>query len=224
MLSNNDGNVISRSNEAKELGITMGAPFFKIKEVVEAKGVKVFSSNYELYGDISARVMEVLSELVPEVEVYSIDEAFLDLSILPDQELEAYAHELRIKVKQWTGIPVSIGIGATKTLAKAASKIAKKREGVFIMSDLIKNINTLEEIAIEEVWGIGQKYAKFLRDHCITTALDLRNAKPNFIAQHLTVVGKRLVMELRGFRCLSLEIEPPPKQAICVSRSSDPGP
>lgn len=138
VLSNNDGNVIARSNEAKALGITMGAPAFELEQVFNQHKVQVFSSNYELYGDMSARVMEALAELVPDVEVYSIDEAFLDLSIFSPGELEGFCRQLRATVKQWTGIPVSIGVGATKTLAKIANKVAKKGDGVFVLDSYFK--------------------------------------------------------------------------------------
>jgi DNA polymerase V len=219
VLSNNDGNVIARSNEAKALGITMGAPAFELEEVFEQHQVHVFSSNYELYGDMSARVMEALAELVPEVEVYSIDEAFLDLSIIPEEELEGYCRELKATIRQWTGIPVSIGVGTTKTLAKIANKVAKKGDGVFVLDNYFKLHQTLEATPVEDIWGIGRQSSKLLKDHYLSTALKLRHANMRWIRSQMGVVGQRIVLELRGYSCLPLELVAPAKKAICTSRS-----
>jgi DNA polymerase V len=219
VLSNNDGNVIARSNEAKALGITMGAPAFELEELFQKHQVHVFSSNYELYGDMSARVMDALAELVPEVEVYSIDEAFLDLSHIPTASLEGFCRGIKATVKQWTGIPVSIGVGPTKTLAKVANKVAKKADGVYVLDSYFKLHQTLEATPVEDIWGIGRQSSKFLRDYYVSTALKLRHASLWWIKQHLGVVGQRIVLELRGRSCLPLELVAPSKKAICTSRS-----
>jgi DNA polymerase V len=219
VLSNNDGCVVARSEEAKALGITMGAPYFQLEALVNRHDIRVFSSNYELYGDLSARVMDTLAELAPDVEVYSIDEAFLDLSIFSPDELEGFCRQLRATVKQWTGIPVSVGVGATKTLAKLANKVAKKGDGVFVLDGYFKVLDTLVATAVDDVWGIGRQHAKFLRDHCIGTAWDLRAARDAWVRQHLGVVGLRIVHELRGRSCLPLEEMAPPKKSVCTSRS-----
>src|SRR5690606_38361784 len=166
VLSNNDGCVIARSNEAKALGIKMGAPAFQVQELL--KQVKVFSSNYALYGDMSARVMNIIADMVMEIEVYSIDEAFVKLDGY--QDLENYAHKIRSTVKRATGIPVSIGIAQTKTLAKAANKIAKKGSGVFVIQNLKE---TLTKTQVDDIWGIGRQYSIFLKKHNINTAYDL---------------------------------------------------
>jgi DNA polymerase V len=219
VLSNNDGCVIARSEEAKALGITMGAPYFQLEELVNRHNIQVFSSNYELYGDLSARVMDALAELAPDVEVYSIDEAFLDLSMFSPGELEDFCRRLRATVKQWTGIPVSIGVGATKTLAKLANRVAKKGDGVFVLDGYFKVLDTLVAAQVNDVWGIGRQHTKFLRDHCISTAWDLRTARDAWVRQHMGVVGLRVVHELRGRSCLPLELAAPSKKSICTSRS-----
>ena len=176
VLSNNDGCIISRSTEAKTLGIKMGEPYFKAKDIILRNNVYVFSSNYSLYGDLSRRVMRTLKRFNPELEIYSVDEAFLDLSNYPDDEVEDVGKEIRSIVLQWTGIPTSIGIAKTKTLAKVANHIAKKytKSGVFMFDeeDLIRR--ALNVFPVEDLWGIGRKHAKRLKDVGIHTALQLR--------------------------------------------------
>ncbi|GGG18337.1 Y-family DNA polymerase [Pontibacter amylolyticus] len=222
VLSNNDGCVIARSNEAKALGIQMGDPFFKIRNLVEHSHVKAFSSNYVLYGDMSDRVMQTLSQFTPHVEVYSIDECFLDLGDFYDIDLFSYSWEIKKTVTKWTGIPVSLGVAPTKALAKVANKLAKKSakaNGVLVLTDPFHIKKALEATKIEDVWGIGGQYAKFLRNHQIHTALEFTNASENWVRKNMTVVGARLLKELKGESCLELEEVNPPKKGICTSRS-----
>ncbi|WP_162427261.1 Y-family DNA polymerase [Pontibacter pudoricolor] len=222
VLSNNDGCVIARSNEAKALGIQMGEPFFKIRNLVEHNQLYAFSSNYVLYGDMSDRVMETLSLFTPNVEVYSIDECFLDLGNFYDLDLKSYAREIKRKVWRCTGIPVSLGVAPTKALAKVANKLAKKSakaNGVLVLTEPYHIQKALEVTKIEDVWGVGRQYAKFLKNHHINTALDFTNASENWIRKHMTVVGVRLHKELRGESCLELDEVAPPKKGICTSRS-----
>lgn len=219
VLSNNDGCVIARSNEAKALGLKMGQPYFQVEEVVRRHGVAVFSSNYTLYGDMSARVMDTLRGYTRDVEVYSIDEAFCGLAGIAASGLEEHGRLLKAKVKQWTGIPVSVGIAATKTLAKAANKVAKKGDGVLVLEKPKQVEAVLARLDVEEVWGIGRRWGQLLRGEGIFTALDLRNASDRWIRKHLHVVGLRTVHELRGISCIPLEQAAKPKQSIIVSRS-----
>lgn len=222
VLSNNDGCIIARSNEAKELGIRMGAPLFKTEHLVNAYGVAVYSSNYALYADMSRRVMGALNEFTPEVEVYSIDEAFMGLEKDQNLPLRAQGLEIQEKVRKWTGIPVSIGIAQTKTLAKIANRFAKKSsdaQGVLDMTPLPEQTAVLEETPVEDVWGVGPAYSKLLKEAGITTARKLRDADRRWIRKMMTVVGARIVEELRGTRCLPLEQCPPQKKSITCSRS-----
>ncbi|MFD3003104.1 Y-family DNA polymerase [Pontibacter toksunensis] len=222
VLSNNDGCVIARSNEAKALGIQMGEPFFKIRNLVEHNYVHAFSSNYVLYGDMSDRVMQTLSQFTPHVEVYSIDECFLDLGDFYDIDLFSYAWNIKKTVGQWTGIPVSLGVAPTKALAKVANKLAKKSKkanGVLVLTEPYHIQKALEATKIEDVWGVGSQYATFLKKHNIHTALDFSIASENWVRKHMTVVGVRLLKELRGESCLELEEITPPKKGICTSRS-----
>ncbi|MEO0853599.1 MAG: Y-family DNA polymerase, partial [Cyanobacteria bacterium J06648_11] len=222
VLSNNDSCVVARSPEVKALGIPMGAPLFKVKHLVERHNIRVYSSNYALYGDMSNRVMTALAQFVPEVEVYSIDEAFLDLSGLSDRSLTDRVLTLRETVLQWTGIPVSIGLAPTKVLSKIATRIAKRNpqwQGVFNLVASPDAEDILAATDIADVWGIGRRYAAWLRDRDITSALHLRDANDGLIRQKMGVVGARLQLELRGTSCLPLELCPPAKQETCVSRS-----
>ncbi|MDX5417891.1 MAG: Y-family DNA polymerase [Hymenobacteraceae bacterium] len=222
VLSNNDGCIIARSNEAKALGIQMGEPAFKAKDAIEHHNVQVFSSNYTLYGDMSARVMQTLAKFTPNLEVYSIDEAFLDLGNFYGRDLNQYAGELRHTVKTWTGIPVSVGVAPTKTLAKRANRLSKKSKkanGVLVLTDERHIEEALRRTEVGDVWGIGRRYAKKLAGFGIHTALDLRNATDAFVKKHMTVVGLRTVRELRGEPCLDLEMVAANKQNICTSRS-----
>lgn len=221
VLSNNDGCVIARSNEAKDLGIDMGVPFFKIRGFVERNGVQVFSSNYTLYGDMSARVVSILAANVPGLEVYSIDESFVDLTGIPDAD--ALARRLRCQVKQWTGIPCCVGIGPTKTIAKLANRLAKKAPKTGGVLDLSQDTTWLEaalkKVDVGDVWGIGGRWSEVLNKRGIFKAIDLRDAEDGWVRQRMGVVGLRVVHELRGISCLALEEVAADKQSCCVSRS-----
>lgn len=222
VLSNNDGCVIARSNEAKALGIAMGAPYFKAKELLARHQVHVFSSNYALYGDMSHRVMTILQQLEPEVEVYSIDEAFIALPHTQARPHTEYARSLQRKVKQWVGIPVAIGIGPTKTLAKVANRLAKKKaqhQGVFDITDHERVDELLANYAVEDVWGIGRQSAHKLRLRGIVTARDLRDADDAWLRKRLTVTGLRTAMELRGISCQPLAAVQPDRKSIISSKS-----
>ena len=222
VLSNNDGCVIARSNEAKALGIKMGTPAFQIKNIIEKNNVNVFSSNYALYGDISQRVMNSLSKFAPKIEVYSIDEAFLDFSGINDDIFKDYGSVIRKKIKQWTGIPVSVGIAHTKTLAKIANHIAKKNpkyNGVFDMTEFSDIDEILKNFPVDDIWGVGRKYAKLLISKNIKTALDLKNTDDKWARKNMTVMGQRTVFELRNIPCFSINTIPADKKNILVSRS-----
>lgn len=219
VLSNNDGCVVARSNEAKALGIPMGAPLFKYREQIEANRVVVRSSNYSLYGDISHRVMTILAQFSPHIQVYSIDEAFL---YLEGVDFEAVAKEARKQVLQWTGIPISVGIAKTKTLAKVANHIAKKNplhQGVCFLESPLKIDAALHNLPVTEVWGIGRQYGIKLNQHGIFTAEAFRSASDEWIRKQMGVVGLRMAMELRGISCLPLEEVSSPKKSICTSRA-----
>ncbi|MBI4791848.1 MAG: Y-family DNA polymerase [Deltaproteobacteria bacterium] len=221
VLSNNDGCIIARSNEAKALGVRMGDPYFKCEKFLQAHDVAVFSSNYALYGDISSRVMALLRRLEPAVEVYSIDEAFLHLSAMAGGTLTAYGGQLRRTVLRWTGIPVSIGIGPTKTLAKVAGRVAKKNaalQGVFDISGADVD-EILGRFAAADVWGIGRRLAERLALSGITTALDLKNCGDEWLRRNLSITGLRTAMELRGISCISLEECPVSRKSIASSKS-----
>lgn len=212
VLSNNDGCVIARSNEAKKLSIPMGAPFFKWESFCKKNNVAVFSSNYELYGDMSKRVMTIIKQNCPQVEIYSIDEAFLSLENLGIKNILAYALTLKNQIKTDTGIPVSIGIAQTKTLAKIANHIAKNTTGVCHLTE--KDVSLLQTFPVNKIWGIGHQLAKRLKNLNIHTALDLRNANPNYLRTHFSVTVEKIVYELRGTSCLTLELVQPRKQII----------
>ena len=221
VLSNNDGCIIARSNEAKTLGIRMGTPYFQCEKFLQAHDVAVFSSNYALYGDISSRVMALLRRLEPAVEVYSIDEAFLHLSAIAGMTLTEYGGQLRRTVQRWTGIPVSIGIGPTKTLAKVAGRVAKKNaalQGVFDISGADVD-EILGRFAAADVWGIGRRLAERLALSGITTALDLKNCGDEWLRRNLSITGLRTAMELRGISCISLEECPVNRKSIASSKS-----
>lgn len=218
VLSNNDGCIIARSNEAKKLGIKMGEPAFKIKNVVEKYNVNVFSTNFALYGDLSKRVMNTFRTEVNKMEVYSIDEAFLDFSDLADKER---AIQIKKKVQMWTGIPVSIGIAKTKTLAKVANHIAKKytKAGVFMFDDEDLIRRALNVFPVEDLWGIGKKHAKRLKEVGICTALQFRETDTGWIKRHLSINGVKLQKELKGEICHPLETTIQRKKNICTARS-----
>lgn len=220
VLSNNDGIIISRTDEAKALGIKMGDAFHLIKDIIRVHNVQVFSSNYTLYGDLSARIMNILSQLTPELEIYSIDEAFLNLEGIKD--LPSYGREIHSIIKQWTGIPTSIGIAPTKVLAKVANKIAKKQKNSFPVFDLSEESiqdTMLAVFPIEDVWGIGRRSAVKLKSLGILTARDLRDADLDLVQKNLTIVGRKIALELRGISCLPLELIQEDKKQIISSRS-----
>ncbi len=218
VLSNNDGCVISRSREAKELGIKMGEPYFKVKNLVKKNQVEVFSSNYALYGDISRRVMRVLKTFSPKVEIYSIDEAFIDLSFIDNKSIEDYGKEIRSRVFKWTGIPTSVGISSTKTLSKIANHIAKKEKAgvIYLEKDIDEN---LKRFPIEDVWGIGKQLSKFYRKNNICNAFELKNVSNTWVKKGTNVLGAKTAMELRGVPCIELQIDQEKRKNCCVSRS-----
>ena len=221
VLSNNDGNVVARSNEAKAIGIEMGAPVHLMKDLIKAHGVYVLSSNYTLYGDMSARVKEVLGLFTPEVEPYSIDECFLNLSGFESCKLDTYGREIKQTVEQWTGIPVTVGIAPTKSLAKIANKIAKKSlkaGGVLNLVDSPYVDQALAKIDVGDVWGVGSAYETLLKESGIMTALDLKHAPEHWIRSHMTVTGHRIVKELNGEPCIPLAMVPPPKKMIGTAK------
>tara|TARA_B100000579_G_C22821900_1_gene851083 strand:- start:43 stop:1323 length:1281 start_codon:yes stop_codon:yes gene_type:complete len=220
VLSSNDGCIISRSNEAKLLGIKMGDPYFKAKKIILENNVKVFSSNYSLYGDISRRVMRTLRYFVPEMEIYSIDEAFLDLTNFPDHLVELFSKKIRNTVLQWTGIPTSIGIANTKTLSKIANHIAKKEKSGIVNLINVKNTDPiLEKININDVWGVGKQLTKFYIKNNIFNAKQLKNVSNTWIKKNSNVLCSRTAMELRGISCIDLEIYQSKRKSCCVSRS-----
>lgn len=221
VLSNNDGCAISRSEEAKALGVQMAQPAFMLPETV-ARDIKMFSSNYTLYGDISARVMKVIRELVPVTEVYSIDEIFADLSTLKKKDLCMLGKEIRKEVASCTGIPVSVGIAQTKTLAKMANRYAKKKfpqEGIYCASSKQLLDAMLIHTSVGNIWGIGKQYEAWLKKNGFHTAMDLVNAPEEWIRKNMSVVGQRLLNELKGISCIQWETEPPARKNICTSRS-----
>ncbi|WP_320908593.1 MULTISPECIES: Y-family DNA polymerase [Bacteroides] len=220
VLSNNDGCVIARSNEAKALGIKMGVPAYQIKDLVSSHEVSVFSSNYTLYGDMSGRVMSILAGLAPELEVYSIDEAFINLDGI--QDIQLLGTKIVNKVTCGTGIPVSLGIAPTKTLAKVANKFAKKYPAynrLCIIDTEEKRIKALKLTDITDVWGIGRRQATKLEKQRVKTAYDFTQLPGSWIRKNMTVVGERTWKELRGISCIDMESAPPAKKQICTSRS-----
>ena len=222
VLSNNDGCAIARSEEAKQLGIVMGTPAFMIKDLIEKNQIKVFSSNYTLYGDMSDRVMRTLETFVPGIELYSIDEAFLDMQELVYTDLLKLGIQIRNTVIKNIGIPVTVGIAPTKTLAKMANRFAKKKRkdlGVHWAAndELIRDM--LEATEVGDIWGIGKQYALFLTKHGFKTALDLTSAPEEWVRKNMTVVVQRLFNELKGIPALEWEFETPAKKNICTSRS-----
>lgn len=221
VLSNNDGCVIARSNEAKALGIPMGAPAFKFKDIFEKQNINIFSTNFTLYGDISNRIMNLLGQLAPELEIYSVDEAFM---IFDDAtfDIEEYCRQVSIKVYKEVGIPVSIGIGKTKTLAKLANKVAKdnpeKYRSVFNFESAPDSDEIIKDIPVEKVWGIGRKNRVRLNELGIYTVLDLKRADRAAIKRHLNVSAERTLLELNGTSCIEME-EAEIKKTILTSRT-----
>ena len=220
VLSNNDGCIIARSQEVKDLGVKMGTPLFQARALIEAHNIQVFSSNYSLYGDISQRVMQTLEELCPRVEIYSIDEAFLDLSGFPS--LAASGRKIKATVYQHVGIPVSIGMAPTKTLAKLANQAAKTYRatgGVVDLSDRQRQQRLLQLVPVAKVWGIGRRHSRSLEKLGINTAYDLSRMHLKFARQRFSIVMERTVRELNGEACIDLEEVTPAKQQIVCSRS-----
>ena len=226
VLSNNDGCIISRSNEVKKLGVEMAGPYFMAKPLIEKYNVAVFSSNYNLYGDLSWRVMETLRMMLgkDKVEVYSVDEAFLDLDIFPENEVQFVAEKIKDTVEQWTGIKVSVGVAPTKVLAKVANRLSKKKtekyKGVMVLHNEEEIISALEQTQIDEVWGVGRQYAEKLKQHfCIYDALQLSRMSEEFGKVHLGgVVGSRLLRELKGITSKDMEDELINKKMIATTR------
>jgi DNA polymerase V len=224
VLSNNDGCVVARSQEVKDLGIKMGVPWFQIEPLAKQHGIVAFSSNYALYADMSNRVMAILATFSSSQEVYSIDECFLDLAGFERRGFTRYGQEMRSAIKRWVGLPVCVGIAPTKTLAKLVNHVAKKRpqfDGVCNYNDLSAGeIDALMgELPVGEVWGVGSRYAARLQQIGISTVLDLRRASPKAIRQQFSVVMERTVAELNGESCLALEEMAPAKKQIMSSRS-----
>ncbi len=222
VLSNNDGCAVSRSDEAKALGIEMATPAFMAREIIEKNNVAVFSSNYTLYGDISDRVMKTLGSFVPRLEIYSIDEAFLDMHDMDYTDLLKLGLQIKTAVKKNVGIPVCVGIAPTKTLAKMANRYAKKyRKNIGVHwaanEQLIKEMLAVTEVG--DIWGIGHQYVLFLKRNGFNTALDLITAPEEFIRKNMTVVGQRLFNELKGIPAIAWEFKPPAKKNICTSKS-----
>jgi DNA polymerase V len=218
VLSNNDGCVISRSEEAKKLDIKMGEPYFKVKDLVKKNSVHVFSSNYALYGDISRRVMKILKEFSDKMEIYSIDEAFINLSFVEKERLDEYGKEIRARILKWTGIPTSIGIANTKTLSKVANHIAKKNKtGVMVLN---KDIDEeLKKFHVSDIWGVGKQLSKLYIKNSIDTAYKLKNISNTWVKKNTNVLGAKTVMELRGIPCVDLETHESKRKSCCVSRS-----
>lgn len=220
VLSNNDGCVIARSNESKTLGIMMGIPAYQIKDEIQKHNIAVFSSNYTLYGDMSSRVMSILSELVPEIEIYSIDEAFLNLDGI--NHLPVFGNKIVNRIVRGTGIPVSLGIAPTKTLAKIANKFAKKYPAynqVCIINSEEKRIKALQITDISDIWGIGSRQIVKLKQHGVSTAYDFTKLPGSWVRKYMTVTGERTWKELQGLSCINMEAVPPSKKQICTSRS-----
>lgn len=222
VLSNNDGCAISRSNEAKALGITMGANFFEIENLVKRHDIFVYSTNFVLYADMSMRVKGLLAQFCPDVEDYSIDESFLHFTGFEHFNMKEYCSKIAYTIRQGTGIPVSIGVAPTKTLAKAANKYAKKYDAyksVCFIDSEEKRIKALKYFDIGDVWGIGRQHTKRLASKGVRTAYDFTQLPQSWVRTNMTVVGERTWSELRGVPCFKMETEPPPKQTIMVSRS-----
>lgn len=224
VLSNNDGCVIARSEEAKQVGIPMGAPAFEFADVFKKHGVHVFSANFSLYGDMSQRVMDILSGYAPSIEVYSIDEAFMDLRGMERFDLEGQALSVRRQILQWTGIPISLGIAPTKSLAKVANRIAKKfpvqTKGVYVIQTEEQRIKALRWLKIEDVWGIGRRHSKRLMAQGVYTAYDFTQLPDEWVRKQMSVVGYRLKRDLSGIPTFDLEVSQP-KKNIATTRSFD---
>ncbi len=223
ILSNNDGCVISRSDEAKAIGLPMGAPIFKWESFCKAKGITVLSSNYPLYGDMSSRVMNILKQFTPDVEVYSIDESFLEFKGFKQYDLQDYGQQIKKRIKKWTGIPTSVGIAPTKALSKVANKIARKfpnqTKGVYIIDTEDKRIKALKWTQIEDVWGIGSQLSKRLQAKGCITAFDFTQLPDDWVKRNFSVVESRLKRDLEGIPTLQLDEDSKDKKMIATTRS-----
>ena len=223
ILSNNDGCVIARSDEAKNLGLPMGAPAFKYKQFFKEHNIKVFSSNYPLYGDMSSRVMSILRQFSPDVEVYSIDEAFLALNVIENESLNKLGHKMRNRILQWTGLPTCVGIAPTKALTKIANKIARKfpkeTGGIFVIDNNEKRIKALKWTKIKDVWGIGSQLQKRLTQQNIQTAYDFTQLSDAWVKNNFSITELNLKKDLEGIVTLSLEDDHPVKKSIATTRS-----
>jgi DNA polymerase V len=219
VLSNNDGCIIARNAEAKALGLDIGGPAFEVKPLLEANGVHIFSSNYTLYADISRRVMNVLTQFSPRIEVYSIDECFIHLEGVPPNELEAFGQKLKHILAQWVKIPVSVGIAPTKTLAKAANRLAKRSKGVWVIPTEEDRLSTLKALPIKDVWGIGRRYIDGLADQGVKTAYDFTQLKQTWVRRRMTITGERTWLELLGTPCIQMQDQREKNDTICTSRS-----
>ena len=219
VLSNNDGCIISRSDEAKKIGIKMGEPVFKIKDLISKYDVQLFSTNFALYGDMSSRVMSLLSQFSPSIEIYSVDEAFIDFSGIDQRHL--VAGNLITKIKKSTGIPISIGVARTKTLAKIANHIAKKysNSGFFALNSKNYEISILKKFPISKVWGIGYKRAKMLSHYNIYSAYDFIQLNEGWVKKNMSITGLQLLRELKGEKCFSIDKYPRSKKSISSSRT-----
>ena len=227
ILSNNDGCVISRSEEAKKIGVKMGEPFFKLKKFIADHNISVLSSNYSFYGDISNRIMNILKKNLPIVEVYSIDEAFFNLDLKNERDI--FCNKLAKKILKWTGIPVSIGLAKTKTLAKIANRVIKKKSqypylkidnhSIFELRSKKFTDYVLQKTNVIDIWGIGSKLAAFLVNNSVNNAFDLREFNESFARKKKGVILQRLILELKGIVCNEVEKESAKKKSICVSRS-----
>ena len=224
VLSNNDGCLVAVSPEAKKLGLKRGQPLFQCQKIIRAHDVQVFSSNYALYASLSTNMMRVVAELAPRLEIYSIDESFAELTGMAIEDFIEFGRTVQARVYQHTGIPIRVAIAATKCLTKIASELLKSDQRYHDVLDLTQFTqeqvdDALGQVAIEEVWGIGTKYARFLRNYGVQTAKDLRDADERWIKKYLTVVGARIQLELRGTSCIPLEVTRRPKQQIVCAKS-----
>ena len=219
VLSNNDGCVIARSNEAKTLGIKMGEPVFKIRNIIDQNKVYIFSTNFALYGDMSNRVMSLLNDMVPSLEVYSIDEAFLDFDGIRDYSQLAY--DIKTKVQKSTGIPISIGVAKTKTLAKIANYIAKKnsKNNIFIINENSNFSELFKKISISNLWGIGNSYSFILNNYGVKTIYDFMCLNESWVQNTMNIVGLKMLRELKGESCFPIDANPSTKKNISTSRT-----
>ena len=219
VLSNNDGCVIARSNESKALGIKMGIPTFKIRDLIKKNNIFVFSSNFTLYGDLSQRVMSIMANNVPSIEIYSIDEAFMEIDEIQNKEI--FAMELRAQILKWIGIPISIGIAPTKTLSKVANYIAKKqtKSGICILNDSEAIKKNLKLFSVNNIWGVGRKLSDLLYTNRINNAYELTQKSDQWIQNNMSILGLKMVKELRGEVCFSLMNKPSTKKSIMTSRT-----